>query len=64
MNNSNPESIKICPLLVLDSESCGCECLGEHCAWYVLPINPQQEGHCAIKDLGVLQHLMKEVRKV
>jgi len=63
MNNSNPENIKICPMLAINPAN-ACECLGEDCAWYVPPINPRQEGRCAANFLGMLPYIAKAVNEL
>ena len=53
---------KICPLLAITT-SLPAEhmCQGERCAWYVPPMNPRQEGRCAVQCLGAMPELVKRV---
>ena len=53
---------KICPLLAITT-SLPAEymCQGERCAWYVPPMNPRQEGRCAVQYLGAMPELVKRV---
>lgn len=54
---------KLCPLLMA-SEEVHVECAGFRCAWYVPPMNPRQEGRCAVQCLGALPDLAMKVGRL
>lgn len=57
---------KICPLFwASTNDDTSLNCLGERCAWYVLPDKTlMREGCCAVQALSALPELAKEVRQL